>query len=590
MTELFLKKDSGQWQRVYFDTSSGGIKLTRENPYFTQSESYTFDITLPMEILENRQFFANLHRIDRTKRPPKMKCRLMVDNSPVLYGSAKVMQVTQQQVKVQLLGGRSEVNFLSTENKEYIDELPLGMIQVGSSTATSGVRVAVSPINDETRGSLSSTYQFCLVDLALQILNYYGFTVTQCSIDAEPWNKIFVASAKQTRQASHVLPHWSPRDFFTEFCNFFNVQLDIDAIKRTVAIVSTPSYFAGRQRIQLDPVDEYTAEIIEDSHALATDTLVYDLSSSEAHDYDCVTDNIRENCTTIEFSSFSAALAAYNGMTEDERKRIIFSCPTGKYAAWEHDYSDWGETVRHEELTQIDIFAPLKRGNENETKLKICPAAIVMGEYTSGFGGASGTNGTPHTRTTRLFLPSVENPTRNDNYLYISEDGAVFGGPRRENGSTEEQGATVQELIEGEDEVSGKEEKEDRLQVIFIDDVAQTYSVVDSLYPDVYVQKQRIVGFTDWNYKYSHRGNKHCSWSLSLNPTGANYYLGQLHQNGFSFNMKAKHIFRFVANRMPDPRDIFIIHGKCFASEKIEANVNTEGFDKLMTGYFYEML
>ena len=63
MTELFLKKDGGQWQRVYFDTSSGGIKLTRENPYFTQSESYTFDITLPMEILENRNISLSYEKV-----------------------------------------------------------------------------------------------------------------------------------------------------------------------------------------------------------------------------------------------------------------------------------------------------------------------------------------------------------------------------------------------------------------------------------------------------------------------------------------------------------------------------------------------
>ena len=54
--------------------------------------------------------------------------------------------------------------------------------------------------------------------------------------------------------------------------------------------------------------------------------------------------------------------------------------------------------------------------------------------------------------------------------------------------------------------------------------------------------------------------------------------------------MKVKHIFKFVEERMPDPRDIFIIRGKKYGCEKIEANVNGEGFNKLMTGYFYEML
>jgi hypothetical protein len=54
--------------------------------------------------------------------------------------------------------------------------------------------------------------------------------------------------------------------------------------------------------------------------------------------------------------------------------------------------------------------------------------------------------------------------------------------------------------------------------------------------------------------------------------------------------MKARHTFRFLADRMPDPRDIFIVRGKHYACEKIEASVKADGFDRLMTGYFYEML
>ena len=56
MTELYLQKDGGMMTRVYFDGSGTGFKLTRENPYFTQAESYTLDLILPMDIIENRSF------------------------------------------------------------------------------------------------------------------------------------------------------------------------------------------------------------------------------------------------------------------------------------------------------------------------------------------------------------------------------------------------------------------------------------------------------------------------------------------------------------------------------------------------------
>ena len=45
-----------------------------------------------------------------------------------------------------------------------------------------------------------------------------------------------------------------------------------------------------------------------------------------------------------------------------------------------------------------------------------------------------------------------------------------------------------------------------------------------------------------------------------------------------------------MAEEMPDPTGIFIIRNKRYGCEKIEANITSDGFDKLMTGYFYEML
>ena len=54
--------------------------------------------------------------------------------------------------------------------------------------------------------------------------------------------------------------------------------------------------------------------------------------------------------------------------------------------------------------------------------------------------------------------------------------------------------------------------------------------------------------------------------------------------------MNAKHTFRFVSDSMPDPSGVFVIRGKQYGCEKIEANVKPDGFDRLMTGYFYEIL
>ena len=579
-----------------FPDGTQSIKVTRENPYMTSAGSYTLDVVLPMDILVNRRFFGNANRMERSKNFAPMKCRLLVGNHLVLSGSAKVTQVTENQVKVQLLGGRSEVNFLAEDNGDYIDELPLWLeptlMELAADPTLADnrkVRSRFSYIHDETSGYTGQFQHFCLIDIAKEIIAYYGFTVTSCSVVVEPWNQIYVANAKNTRHAEHTLPHWTPREFFTEFCNFFNVTLDIDESAETVAIVDTPTFFSGRRNRELSPVDEYTAEVSDDGHALAADNLSFDLSSSEGHDYDCISDSIRLFGAVREYESYSEALSAYNAMNETERKLYIFKCPMGKFAGWDHDFSDWGDEQPHPAFTQIDVLAPLTRAHDaSETKLKICPVAIIMGEY-GGFFGSQSSDG--HSIIYRQFMPSLENPTGIERGYNTARSNGSFGGSNSQSGNSDSEDTTpIQDLIEGNSEIDGQAEKEDRLQVMFIDDIEQTYSRWDSSRPNEYIELPGITGFTDWQYKKSHRGNEHRHWSLSLNPTNADSYLGQLHVNGFSFNMKVKHIFKFVEERMPDPRDIFIIRGKKYGCEKIEANVNGEGFNKLMTGYFYEML
>ena len=96
-----------------FPDNTQNIKLTNENTYFGRADSYTLDVTLPMNVLENRMFFENINRLERSKKVRRMECRLYVDNRCLISGSAKTTQVTERDVKVQLLGGLSEINFLS---------------------------------------------------------------------------------------------------------------------------------------------------------------------------------------------------------------------------------------------------------------------------------------------------------------------------------------------------------------------------------------------------------------------------------------------------------------------------------------------
>ena len=580
--------------QVYPDGQQS-IKLTKENPYFTQSDSYTLDVTLPLGIRKNRTFFHNINRIERSKNVERMKCRLIVDNRLLLDGSAKVTQISEQEVKVQLLGGNSEINFLSDDERNYIDNLDLGVITFERNSSQAGdvtyhiskdIRYRRSDIYDETAEIRKSCWQFGLIDITKEIFKVFGFEVTECTVDRRPWNELYVASAKSTNNVSHVLPHWSLRTFVDELCKFFNVSVIIDQENKTVRIKDNPTFFRTRESVSIVPVDEYTVELNEesDAHALAADNLRFDMSDSEHHDYDMIPDSVRENAITDTFASRAAAYAVWSAATDDDKKGRIYACPEGKYTGWLHDYTDIGGEEEKLVFTQIDVFAPLVRNQEsnNETELKICPVAFgeILYETTYGFGSRD--NITYYTDSWKEHIPTMENPTGND--IATSN----FGGNRSGATVDSDHEATIQEYIEGEISIE-KDGKEDRMQVMFMDDVKQ---------PCYYHNGRRNTdeelsvdaGFTDYQFKKAHKnGTQHSLWSLSLNRCEATHYLGQLHENGFTFNLGAKYCIKFLSKEMPDPTKVFIIRNKRYGCEKIEAQIDSQGMQQLMTGYFYEM-
>ena len=112
--------------------SGTSFKLTRENPALTDSGDHTLEVTLPLrDCPQNRQIFGLAHRTDvshidlATTRLPF----LLAADELLIQGDAVVTNITESDIKVQLIGGRSYLNLQSRDYDaldRYIDELDLG--------------------------------------------------------------------------------------------------------------------------------------------------------------------------------------------------------------------------------------------------------------------------------------------------------------------------------------------------------------------------------------------------------------------------------------------------------------------------------
>ena len=120
MTTLFL-----DGRQAVIDEGQA-LKLVREDTYFTKSGTYTYDITLPV-CPDNIAIFGMLSRKDISKTVEmKYKALLVVNNRDILNGTATVTNISEEEIKVQLMGGNSELNFYTKNENRYLDELELG--------------------------------------------------------------------------------------------------------------------------------------------------------------------------------------------------------------------------------------------------------------------------------------------------------------------------------------------------------------------------------------------------------------------------------------------------------------------------------
>lgn len=104
------------------------MTLVSENVIMTKSSEYSLDCEINLlGNTKNIKIFGIVRRNDVTKKGRKFECILSVNNVTIIdHGVATITEITSNGIKLQLLGGNSEVNFRTNLDKLYIDKIELG--------------------------------------------------------------------------------------------------------------------------------------------------------------------------------------------------------------------------------------------------------------------------------------------------------------------------------------------------------------------------------------------------------------------------------------------------------------------------------
>ena len=610
-----------------YPISTSSIKVTYANQYVTDDGEYTYDITFPMDILANREIFKNVSRFEVAKNIAKYDdCKLYVDSRIIMSGVGTILSVNQNEVKLQIVGGKSRIKFNEKLTKHYIDELDLGIADKPGYTVDKGWSQGFKniqkindiyrldddkskflgvegkwcfvPVRDETNDMIANfvgvdkTKQFIgynapfIMNLAVQpslmyifreVVEYEGYTITRNDYDCKPWNLLYIASAYKTRELRKALPHWSSYTFIEEFRKLFNATIVFDDILKTCSVINA-SELTTADSIKIEPLDEYTTDYDEDGSISTSSTanLEYNLGGSANRDsYEVISKKVFENFENFrsEEISLDHQFVTTTLLWSEKKKRQTIIENFGDYYIYVEDENG------KKSWKLAGIWSPLIRDKSSEdyVDLNISPAAQVVEDI--NFKTALIGEDKYYEKRCLLSIPNDKEPDSKESD--VDDDGFSY--------------TSVQDAIDDESTLDKSEDDQECMNIFFILPGRVQIGGPNQRSLSWVGNKSRWPQFlTDYrineDYRYSGIADIfHDTYSLSLRKTRevGSTCLGSFHNNGLRIDNKNSMEVKFKADEIPDPSKIYIIRNKRYVCAKIEMEVKDDAIEPIYTGYFY---
>ena len=609
-----------------YPISTSSIKVTYANQYVTDDGEYTYDITFPMNILENRVIFKNVSRLEVKKNVAKYDdCKLFCNSQLIMSGVGTILSVNEKEIKLQIVGGKSRIKFNDRMTKHYIDEIPFGTADKPGYNVEKGWSQGIKdlqkikdiyrldedksqflgvegkwcfvPVRDETNDMIANfvgvdrTKQFIgynapyIMNLAVQpnliyifrkVVEYEGYTLKRNDFDCKPWNQLYIASAYKTREIRRALPHWTSYTFIEEFRKLFNATIVFDDILKTCSVINA-SELTTADSIEVEPMDEYTTDYDEDGSFSTSSTanLEYNLGNSANRDnYEVITKKVFDNFEIVHSKELMGANRQFASTTlswSEKQKRQTIIENFGNYYVYMVDEND------NKSWKPAGIWSPLIRDSSSDdfVDLNISPAAQVV----ENINFKSGLMENKYYE--RRCLLSMPNDKESDSKEYdVDDDGYSY--------------TSVQDALDDESALDNSEDEQECMNIFFIlpgrvqstDGSTTKLSWVGekSRWPQFLTDYRINQGF---RLGIAHFEDSHFSLSLCMKSEYGTTSLGTLHANGLKIDNKNCMEVKFKSDDIPDPSKIYIIRNKRFVCEKIEMEVKDDAIEPVYTGYFY---
>lgn len=631
-------------KRVAYPAAQSDIKVTLLNPFMKDGEEKTMEVMFPMDIPENIKIFGAINRLDTHFRMDDYEdCRLVADGIEIINGIGTITSVTTKEVKLQILSGKSYLRYKAEFDNVFIDEIYYGDLmprhQHFNGKPQSSMTVfnlasdindhgfigepgmyAFLPIHDEDNdvhvnmpsylydwdrqaAGVSITFKAVQPNLMFvlkKVLERLGYSIDRNAFDCEPWNRIYVASAKMTLVMSRTLPHWSAYKFLDEFRKLFNATFLFDESRKSVSIV--PFGDSGEMGFEyIEPLEEFNSSFDEEGvEYLGSSNLEYELSDCD-RDNDVISQDVMKAFNKKDYDDINALYRGFEQMTARQKLTTIFHCPVGFFYGIPV-YGENGEDVNGYMLKECGWFSPMIRKEGGSTvELHIVPVAMkaqkaqCVSILVTDRKIDTGPRGWRTYGGQKYEYDSIE-ANINCDYPANAHIQMYSDGDKEELLNSMEY-VTVQDVIEDGEAIPERTSEDAIMEVFFAAGTVLSSSSLEIVGVDKGIDFEigivsQPVAFTDYRMAVYHASVP--MWSMGLNPVEGVACVGNNHNIGIrirqNVNGNNEVCVKFLFDGKPDPKKIYVILNKKYVCSKIEMSAGENGIDRVKTGYFYEIL
>ena len=592
--------------QIYVDNKLAALKkgtsfeYVSENRLFSGSDGYTLTITFPLRgCPENIAIFGHINRADVAAQKVIFDCELR-DKGFYKFGSITITEISETEVKTQFLEGRSEQNFDKTFDKVYINELTLGSPKVTNPASippwqawSPGIQnfeaVALPWWNDSDSGLAHNfaeyadgkyswaatthdlTWQPYLLFITKKIceaVGYsYDFSVWE---ETEEYKYLLICNtlpgAWDINDYSRALPHWNVDEYFEKLELFLGGEFTIDHRAKRISFALTRQVLNATNAVNIsEVVDEHTVEVtVED----------------EKCEYQEAKNLVYKDCDNVMWKYYSCdwfIKAMQNSVVSYKTLNDLLAA--NKWlASWNGGSmrgSNLNKLLYVENLDMYFIIRAVSRTDNGKDSFghpryiyKCMPQPVNL------FGGRIVDDSEDADEIEIEFVPARidETEVKYGRCLFLSFSGfaeSSSGGTRADIDYTAFALTATQSMLRA-GEKEKKAEYYDRIFVGYWDGAEQPGGKLPHPYvEDVYILE-------DWSNYY------HPHFSLRINDR-----LSKRREIIHQIDPKKKSTFKFLSDKIPNPRAVFFIKGKKYLCEKITATFTENGMSQLLKGVFY---